>query len=630
MAETQLILSTIVKWTESATKALNDVKGSLDWVGRAAKESGDKMPSFTDKIKANKDWFIALWAASAATTAGLVVWIKSAMDTFGEFEQTMSWVKAVLNPTWDEFEKLSKKARELWKSTAYSAKESASAIEMLAKNWLTATQILEWATDATLALAASTWADLASAADIASSAMLVFWKQVKQLDQVVNSITWTTNLSKFWIQDYALALAQGWWVAKTVWVNFEDFNAAIAAISPLFQSWSDAWTSFKTFLLRLVPQSKEAIWAMKDLWLMTKDWANQFYDAAWKMKSMAEISQILKDATKNLSDEQKNETLNTIFWTDAMRAAAGMAWVWAEEFTKLSKAIEWTDAVKNAKDRMDNWRGAMEQLNWVIDEVMISIWEWLAPVLRKLVEDLWPVLTKIWEWINQHPELTANIILVTTAVAWITTALILLWLAIPPITAAISALWVVLWIIFSPIWLVAAAIIALWAAIYYVWKNWDTIKPKLLKIWEDIKKETSEIVWAIWAFITGTFDTAMKAVENSINWLKTQAKKAKEYVSDILWATWSFWSKLTIQWAFSALSWAKANGWPVGWWKSYLVWEKWPEIFTPWVSGQIIPNHKISWWSGWITINITWTFGQWVADEIWNMIVSKLRMASYI
>lgn len=121
----------------------------------------------------------------------------------------MSGIKAVLSPTTKEFEKMTAKARELGKTTQYTASQAADSMEMLAKNGLDATQILGGATDATLALAASTGADLATAADIASSAMLIFGKTTKDLDQVVNSITGTTNVSKFGIEDYSLALAQG-------------------------------------------------------------------------------------------------------------------------------------------------------------------------------------------------------------------------------------------------------------------------------------------------------------------------------------------------------------------------------------------------------------------------------------
>lgn len=283
-------------------------------------------------------------------------------------------------------EKLEQKARALGRSTAYSATESGAAIEMLAKNGLNATQILDGAADATLSLAAATGADLSTAADIASSAMLVFGKNTKDLDQIVNSITGTTNVSKFGIQDYALAMAQGGGAASAFGVSIEDFNASIAAISPLFQSGSDAGTSFKTFLTNLVPQSNKAYAAMEELGIVTKDGSNRFFDASGKMKSMAEISGILQNATKGLSDEQRIQYLQTIFGTDAMRAAAGMAKVGTDEFNKLSKAIEGTNAAENAKIRMDNLRGSFEQFKGAVDDVLISIGGALAPALRIIVD----------------------------------------------------------------------------------------------------------------------------------------------------------------------------------------------------------------------------------------------------
>lgn len=43
MAETQLVLSTVVKGTETATKALNDVKKSMDGISTATKDASGKL-----------------------------------------------------------------------------------------------------------------------------------------------------------------------------------------------------------------------------------------------------------------------------------------------------------------------------------------------------------------------------------------------------------------------------------------------------------------------------------------------------------------------------------------------------------------------------------------------------------
>lgn len=79
---------------------------------------------------------------------------------------------------------------------------------------------------------------------------------------------------------------------------------------------------------------------MRDLGIITEDGKNRFYDATGSMKSMAEVSEILKETTGDLSDEQKNAAYNTIFGTDALRTAAAMAGVGAEKFADMQKAIE--------------------------------------------------------------------------------------------------------------------------------------------------------------------------------------------------------------------------------------------------------------------------------------------------
>jgi hypothetical protein len=59
----------------------------------------------------------------------------------------------------------------------------------------------------------------------------------------------------------------------------------------------------------------------------------------------------------------------------------------------------------------------------------------------------------------------------------------------------------------------------------------------------------------------------------------------------------------------------------VYWWQSYIVWEKWPELFVPKQSWTITPTNQIT-NNNWIEININWAVVrndndiQAIADEI--------------
>lgn len=80
---------------------------------------------------------------------------------------------------------------------------------MLAKNGLSTQQILDGAAKSTLDLAAATGSDLTTAADISTDAMAIFNIQANEMAKAVNGISGVTVASKFTIEDYSLALAQG-------------------------------------------------------------------------------------------------------------------------------------------------------------------------------------------------------------------------------------------------------------------------------------------------------------------------------------------------------------------------------------------------------------------------------------
>lgn len=83
-------------------------------------------------------------------------------------------------------------------------------------------------------------------------------------------------------------MSQGGAVARQAGVSFEDFAGTLSAVASGFQSGSDAGTSMKTFLMRLVPSSDEAASAMESIGFSA-------YDAAGNMKSLEDIAQNLQE-----------------------------------------------------------------------------------------------------------------------------------------------------------------------------------------------------------------------------------------------------------------------------------------------------------------------------------------------
>jgi hypothetical protein len=424
----------------------------------------------------------ALVAAGAAATAAIAGFTASGIKKAADLEAQLSTIAATLNMTAEQVAPLNDLILELGldPNLKVSATEAADAIENLARNGLSMTEIMDGAARSTVLLANATGADFGLAADIATDTMAIFNIEAADMARAVDQITGVTNASKFTIDDYRLALAQGGGVASAVGMEFEDFNATIAAISPLFASGSDAGTSLKTMLLRLIPASTKAEEAMSELGLLSWDntralqmleaagikpvsnslvdvssamqsyfaeqfkvnlsteegvekwakWAtevglmkNQFFDANGQLKDMNEISVVLNKALEGLSEEQKNTALATIFGTDAMRAAVGVAQSgvvvyktaaeaakalgvsvdeaakFAEggitQFEAMALTLGSIDAAEQAATRMDNFKGSLEILQGTIETLQIRIGQAFLPLLQQLAE--WAT-----QWVAAH------------------------------------------------------------------------------------------------------------------------------------------------------------------------------------------------------------------------------------
>lgn len=467
MADSKMnvIVSLVDKLSEPAKKIQNDLKGITD----KSKAVGNELSNAFNKGKTDMRSFQAasqqvgagLLAFGAAVTYGL----KGAVDVAAEFEHTLSGLKAVSGATAEEMDKLRQQALEVGASTSKSANDVALAQEMLAKNGMAVVTMLEGATEATIALSEATGGDLAGSADIMTDVMAIFGKEAKDLTDVIDGITGVTVKSKFTIDDFRLALAQGGGVAGAVGVTMEDFNTTIAAIAPSFASGSDAGTSFKVMLQRLVPQGKPATEMMHQLGIITEESGNRFFDAEGNMKSMSDIAGILQESMKGLSDEQRNMALSTLFGTDAMRAGAQLAKVGSEGFEDLAKSIEEVNAAAQAAERLNNLSGAMEELKGAAETAMITIGAALIPVIQGFTTVITNVINvfnslpaplqkgiamfgalaaafaliagPILMFIGFLPMLKAGLLLIATVIGGLSTALAGLAL---PITAVIAAL----------------------------------------------------------------------------------------------------------------------------------------------------------------------------------------------
>ena len=288
------------------------------------------------------------------------------INTAANFEAAMNSVKALsLDAPAEQIAALKAKARQLGETTKFSATESANAIEILLRNGQDTEAILGGALEASLDLAAATGASLPRAADVITDAMAQFRLEAGDLDEVVTQIVGTVNSSKFAFEDYAQALAQGGGTAGAV-IEFDEFNATLAAVAANFQSGSDAGTALKTFLTSLAPDTKAARDTMAALGI-------SFTDAAGEIRPMAEIVAELSQKFAGLSEEQQLLAGTDIFGQDALRALLGLVQTGPEQFDALSEAIAGTDVKLQQAARQQGLSAELTKLRSALEGLSIAV-----------------------------------------------------------------------------------------------------------------------------------------------------------------------------------------------------------------------------------------------------------------
>lgn len=317
-------------------------------------------------------------AAGAGIAAGLGVSVKSA----GDFQQALADVKAVAGQLTDgQMADLRKLALDTGAATRYSAAEAAKGIEELVKAGVALEDIMGDGLTGALNLATAGGLDLASAAEIASTALNSFKADSMSLTDTANILAGAANASATSVGELKYGLSAVSAVASGVGASFNDTATALAVFAQNGLKGSDAGTSLKTMMMNLIPKTKDQMATFKELGLVTAKGTSAFFDQNGELKSMAEIADLLQKSLKHMSAEQRLATLETMFGSDAIRAANILYKEGAAGIQKMNDEMKKVTAAEVAATKLDTFKGSMELLKSAVETTIILIGEpLLAPL----------------------------------------------------------------------------------------------------------------------------------------------------------------------------------------------------------------------------------------------------------
>jgi len=508
------------------------------------KKTGEEASKGVDKLGT------ASGVAGLAIAAGFGVAVKSAAD----FEKGMSGIQAVSGATSQEMESVRKKALQLGADTSFSASEASVAIEELVKAGISIPDVMNGAADATVALAEAGGVDLPQAATIAANAMNQFGLTSAELPGIVDKIAGAANASAIDVTDLGQSMAQVGAVAKLAGLSFDDTALAITAMGNAGIKGSDAGTSLKTFLMNLQPATKAQADLMRELGIVTEDGGNRFFDASGKIKSMSEIAGVLGTSLQGMSDQQRTAALETMFGSDAIRAAAVIADQGAAGMDNLATQIGKVSAADVAATRMNNLSGKVEQFKGSMDTLAITVGSMLLPALTSMAQKL----TEAVNWFNALSPGTQSAIVgfigVVGGILLLVAAGIKLVKFAKDAKMAITAMRTAMMalnasFLANPIFLIIMAIIALVAGLVLLYKKNETFRNFVNAAWASIKAAIGAVVdwitgtavpWIVnaWSTIVAGAKALWSGIQSAWNSIVSAVTTAVNAVKSVVMAIW--------------------------------------------------------------------------------------------
>ncbi len=401
-----------------------------------------------------------LFEGAAAGVFGVVA---SAVNTAADFEQSMANIRAVMSPVEAQTfgAAISDLAVRLGRDTVFSATQAASGIEELIKAGIPAADVINGAADAAVNLAGATGIQVADAAAIAAQAMNAFGVQASDMTKTADVLTGVVNATAASMSDLRFGLQIVGPTAHSLGLDINSTSEAIGLLTNAGETGATAGTGLRQMLLELTPTTKPAREEMQKLGLVTADGKNQFFDATGKIKDFAAISQILQNALRGMSAEQRTAALNTLFTRDAINSASILAGQGAAGFNKLIAAMAGITAAGTAQERLNTLRGSLTDLSGSLEAASILIGgSFLAP-LRFLADT---VKSAVNAFSNLNPTVREGIVmfaLISAAVLAAIGAFILFAPSIAALGPALAAVGGVL-AAFLPVFaLVAAGVLIL-------------------------------------------------------------------------------------------------------------------------------------------------------------------------
>ena len=353
-------------------------------------EADSKSSSFGSKFAGK------MGKAAKAGALALGAFAVSSIKVGADFDKSMSQVAATMGYTVDElntegskaqknYKSLEKTARDLGKSTAFSAQEAAEGLNYMAlagygvkKSQRMLPQVLN--------LAAAGNMDLATASDMVTDAQSALGLSTKDTEKMIDQMAKTSSKTNTSVSQLGSAFLTVGGTAKMMKSDTEsaehataEMSAALGVLANSGIKGSEGGTALRNVLQGITGSKFDKTF---------KQLGVEAYDASGQLRDLPDILADMNTAMDGMTTEEKNDIISKTFNVRDLKSVNALLAQTPEKWDELTKSImESEGAAGNmAETQLDNLSGDVTILKSAFSELQITISDLDHGVLRTFVK----------------------------------------------------------------------------------------------------------------------------------------------------------------------------------------------------------------------------------------------------
>lgn len=337
-------------------------------------------------------------AVAAAAWGALKIgqFVGDAVSTYADFDQAMANTAAICGATADDYARLQQAALDMGKATTKTATESAEALGYMSlAGWDVNESIA--GLEPILRLSEATQMDLATCSDLVTDSLSALGLQVDDLGEYLDVAAMANNKSNQTAQMLMEAYIAVGGTMKNLNVPIQESAAALGVLANRGIKGSEAGTALNAVINNLTTGTGKAGKMMDKLGISA-------FDSNGKFIGLAETLRVVDEATKDMTEEQRNAALAALGGKEHIDALNDL--ISGLNTTTADGRSEWealTDDLYNADGALstmaatvtDTLQGAISIFGSAMDDMKIRLAQTFAPAAKDAINAVSAVIPSI-------------------------------------------------------------------------------------------------------------------------------------------------------------------------------------------------------------------------------------------